>query len=245
VQEAAVEALTMHATQGRVRLLASPASACAGVLAQRLKDERHSRYLLANLEIDLNQELDRTSINQEPGWQEKMNTLLERRGLVRNERTAVAEAIRSLHASLNRTHVATTSNRAEAFALRLWLARSTQQRARWQAHGSMAQAHEGRGGAEDRGEREEVAKEEESEWQVPMVVPEEAAESGTVSWTLRSFPHLETLAPSAHMIEGGAAALADLWRLWLLTHGGGRPYVPLLASVSVHVGRHTCACVCV
>jgi HAMP domain-containing protein len=236
VQEAAVEALTLHATQGRVRLLASPASACASVLTERLKEERHNHYLLANFEIDINLELERTSLNQDSGWQEKMQVLLERRNLVRKERVAVAEAIRSLNASLRRTHAAMSAKRAEAFALRLWLARNTQRRARW-LHALSAGALSADPNALVDGDHgiplqvlEDGEEDAESVWRVPLVVPEEAAENGAVSWTLRSFPYLETLAPSVHMIEGGAAAHAELCCLWSATHGGGRPYVPLFAS---------------
>jgi hypothetical protein len=65
-----------------------------------------------------------------------------------------------------------------------------------------------------------------------LCVPEEACEHGAVSWTLRSFPELETLAPSSHMVCGGPAALAELTRLWARVSPGGRPYVPLLAECS-------------
>ena len=207
MQEAAVESLALHSTRDRIRLLTSPTSSCAAVLWRRLKEEEECRYILATQEVGLDDKLEAISKAQEDNWHKQMEFYLQQRKLLRDERRTVDEAIRSLSASLERLYSHTSLLRHQLLQHQLQLVQQTHRRhssilARMQipfanehVPGDMSRAPSSAHSQAHAELTEGVEAQEVKAWHPPLVIPEIAPEIGDVSWTHRSFAHLDGLAP--------------------------------------------------
>jgi hypothetical protein len=145
-QEAAVELLPLHATRGRVRLVASPAGACGGSLAKRLRVERSNAYMLETYQALLGNKIDsllrckhgrfkvacdecRISAWDADDRPDPSSTYFQQQyWQVPKELEAVAEAVRALEAAEERVNAATLRARAEALELRVFLDEGTRAR---------------------------------------------------------------------------------------------------------------------